>query len=533
MRKELLVDLIKNKIYILVLTILAIAVLSQCTDVVVNRNPKELREMSLIAYAVDFSEGVNPYSLKILEQKLPTNVGCYGFMVPFVVSPLVKVVGRANALLLFEFITILLACLGIIFTWLILRENGVSKNLSSCGTVLMYIAQLLSGGLVSAAFAGQWGMTFLLMLTYLVIHDSPKQKFRPILYVIIIIFIFYDKQYFVFISLPILIYLVIKDRRSSITFAITGMIVGVISLAVVQLIFPLYFSLAIARAQLDSVMGTFDYSVVQLIVLLRQKWFILCSVFTMLAIFNAIKKAKISKNVDEISFELWALITLFIPVMYLSLNKGQDKEYLTQLIIPYVVLIGVETISKYFATTKDDERVRVKILGTSIRIALFFTMIFSLKDEIIVPFSAFNSEKKDSWARAYELLDYYAPTGKIIVPPQLSQYCLVNGIYTDDYGQAEYMSLTALEKYEKNNIYKVLFPNLDELLQINIEYNEEVQKNIEEQNYDMVVLNVQNAGNYVIDNPVIGENYKLVDTIDLYTGMEKWTSCFYAKMKQN
>ena len=49
----------------------------------------------------------------------------------------------------------------------------------------------------------------------------------------------------------------------------------------------------------------------------------------------------------------------------------------------------------------------------------------------------------------------------------------------------------------------------------------------------MVVLNVQNAGNYVIDNPVIGENYKLVDTIDLYTGMEKWTSCFYAKMKQN
>ncbi len=223
-----------------------------------------------------------------------------------------------------------------------------------------------------------------------------------------------------------------------------------------------------------------------------------------------------------------AIIILFLPTMYLSRNVGQRREYLQQLWMPYAIIMGIMAMQKIISLSKEGSRVLRITLASFITIVVCQSGFASL-NAILRNFTAdYIIESNERWQSAYEILDTYAPTGKIIVPPQLSAYCLNKNIYTDDYGQAEYMLSHALNKYNKNSLYTKLFPYLGDMFNVNICYNERVQKLIDEGEYDVIALN-EKYGNHNINNTQISDKYYELTSIDLQTGPQTWTTHFYVK----
>ena len=100
---------LKKSIESILTVLLNIAVIlagiSQIVYCIIDRNPKELREMAVVKYAIDFSEDINPYALSMIRD-LPTNSGCYGFMFPMVVSPILKLFAHENAIVVMEALTV-------------------------------------------------------------------------------------------------------------------------------------------------------------------------------------------------------------------------------------------------------------------------------------------------------------------------------------------------------------------------------------------------------------------------------------------
>ena len=126
---------------------------SQLYFCVKNNNPKDMREISLVKYTIDFSNGINPYAVKLLESQYPFNAGCYGFAVPLILSPLLKIFGGIDVLIFLEAITTLVSFLSGVIIYKIL-EKKCSKIIASFGMLVMYFLQLLSSGLNTVFFPG-------------------------------------------------------------------------------------------------------------------------------------------------------------------------------------------------------------------------------------------------------------------------------------------------------------------------------------------------------------------------------------------
>ena len=491
---------------------------SQLYFCVKNNNPKDMREISLVKYTIDFSNGINPYAVKLLESQYPFNAGCYGFAVPLILSPLLKIFGGIDVLIFLEAITTLVSFLSGVIIYKIL-EKKCSKIIASFGMLVMYFLQLLSSGLNTVFFPGQYGVFVSTVLILLLLNDEEKKRFVPIKYVLIIILLFYIKQYYIFIGFPILIYLFIKSKKDALRFVLYGIILGILSMLVVQMFFPLYFSLAIGRAYLDATLGGLEYSFKQVITIINYKrfWIIYFGVFIYLV--EAIKRKKYN-NLEFILF-----FTMFLPSIWLSRNQGQNKEYLLQLWMPYVLIVGAYGLKEFSENFLKRKNLRL-ILGYCI---LFIFSLNILKWEFKNPFDEKIKIHNENWEYAYELMDEYNNSYEVIVPPQLSWYCQERGLYTDDFGQGQFMSMEALEKYNNNRYINLLFPDLGQMINIYIDYNEKLQSNIDNRMYNIIVLNEKEAGSHTIDNINLNDDYKEIAIIPLQVGKETINTYFYVK----
>lgn len=520
---------------------LILAAASQVALAIVENHPNELREMTMVKYAIDFSNGINPYSLDVLSYDKPVNAGIYGFLVPLIASPLFKIISYRHALFTMELLTLIVSFIGLILIYKILVSKGASKFLASYGAVIGFLTYYRPNNYHIIAMPGQFGTTLMLFIMFEVLNDEKKGRFRPIYYALLVIAAFYTKQYFVFVGAIVFVYLILRSLKDGLKFLFAGASMGIISMCIVQYVFPLYFSLAIGRAKLDAGMKPWSFSFEQFNKIVTGEFslpymamlvgfviFFISVFFSEKVVINKQIRGGWSKTLTLVSYEMLAVIILYLPTMYLSRNAGQNREYLLQLWMPYCIIMGVVAMQKIRELSKNSNFVLRVTLAAIIAFTALKSAMGSL-DCLLRDFTApYITESNERWQRAYDILDTYAPTGKIIVPPQLSEYCLNKNIYTDDYGQGQYMLESALNKYNNGSWQSMVFPYLDDMFDVNISYNKKVQELINEGEYDVIALN-EKQGNHNINNTQISDKYYELETIDLETGKQVWTTHFYVK----
>ena len=511
--------------YMMCILFLFIVLQKGYTSIVYN-TPKELREMNTAAFAYHFAHGKNLYASSVLKNTIPAATSMYGFLVPLILAPFVRIFSftSLNALQICELITLIVEIAGALFFYRLLYRKTSHHLISVTGMLFFYSCYWRYSGF-AGAYPDQWGLTLSIILMDMLHNDKSKNVYHPALYVGTILCLFYIKQYFVLTTIGLFVYLFIYSKSDWKKFILYGITFGSISIFLTHWIFPLYFSEVFPIGHGQILMGDPGYSLKQLLKLSRNYGGII--VFGFLHIYidihTMIKKKELKK---EFSYELCQLIFLLPIIFYIAENQGTNYTYYLQLWYPYVILYCMTSIPFLAKYIKSIQQKNIRVLCSILQYILVIATLIK-----IMPFfqcSFMTDEEKDAWKRSYNILEEYSSKGDILVSMLLSDYCLENDIATSNYGQAEYNSSTNLQNYKNNKLWRnlFLFDYTEEILQSNIAYNAQIKDNISMQAYSCIAI-TYTWEYWISEDELTNAGYHILTTETLPTGSQYWNVTFY------
>ena len=516
---------------------------------------KSYREMTMIKYAVDFSRGLNPYSAALLKAELPFNSGCYAFLQSFLTGFILKFFPVSRALTVSELFSKCIDAGAALLVYLTVRKHGCERWIS-------LLAALISVRIVSActAYPHSLGMLLVYLLAFLIARDTVENVYHPFLYAVIVILAFYSKQYFLLLGPCLFVYLLFRSLRDALKLAIYGLAIGFGSLFFIDRVFPLYLPLVLVRANIDSNMRGILYILKQIATVVAIKYpdvaiLSLGALFIVVPALCAKYREQCGTAVQKtwalcksLSYEEVCLLVSVLPVTYISRNHGQFCEYYEQLMVPYAIIWGCAVMDSVMKGSHSDEKGKqflqadqsgicdmkgshsdktVKAVRILMIAAAACGVFLTISRIPVVYFRTDIAAAKQTWTDTIDIIEENAPNRRIITSPLLANYCLVNDIYTDDYGQAQYNSDRAMKILNESPVYNKYFPEMAEIIEMTLKYRQEVQKQLDEGYYEVVALSSDGRGSLNYDNMRIDENlYKSYGVKRLAVG----TSSYYIKI---
>lgn len=359
--------------------------------------PKELREMTTVAVAHQFAQGKNPYAYSVLANEIPSVTSIYGLLVPLLMAPFIWLFSSAplSALQVCQLLTLVMETVGTVFFYRLLHKKTENVLLALCGAFLFqscYWRYSAFGG----AFPDQWGLTLSVILMDCIHTDEKKERYRPLLYSVVVIGLFYCKQYFILILIGLCVYLFLYSGKDLIRFLIYGAFLGGLSVIAIWRFFPLYFAEVFPIAHGQTITGVPAYSLAQIkdLSLYYGPVVVFCILGFILNFYDMIRKRSLR---GEVSYELCQIIFILPPLFHIAENQGTNYTYYLQLWYPNIILYGV-----YFAAVfaKSARRKLTDIMGGGQKDpygnillgGLSYVYLFSCQGFALIPMSAVESK---------------------------------------------------------------------------------------------------------------------------------------------
>lgn len=528
---------IRKYSWLLLTIIFAIIILFQMYQTISYAGiaPIEVREGVGFKYAVDFAKGINPYSLEVLSANESPAINHYGLVMTMFLSLFVRLwpTSYVTAIRIAAYIVKLLGCF---FFAKGLYTKTNNKLISALSVFFIYALYQFP------VYPCTWALALSYLLYWIIAVDEKNNKSRWYWYVLIIILLFYTKQYFVTLALGVLLYLIFqKSWKIALKYTLSGLIFGILSMIIINKIFPLYFTQSFLFVGTASSGATsVSYLLVQLIdiifSLFSGLFIIILSVILLLLVAYFISRKKKETISDEIK-SFWnhisyGMITFLsmIPVLYfLGQNTGSYNRYFYELWIPYlldVVLCFIAFINEYYLNNKQNNLFS-SYVTKSVLAALVLFSLASVFRNFYRPYFP-NAAEDEQWNDVYELVKQEAPTGNFFSSSVLSFYCISNDIPAYDYGSNQYCDATISDKINSGWKEK-LFPYATELNDKVINDRNEAYQKISEGKFDLVVL-TDDLPYYsgLADNLKSG-GYTEIKKENLVIGGRAWVTHFYAK----
>lgn len=201
-------------------------------------SPLEIREGVGFKYAKEFAQGHNPYGLNVLSNEASPVINHYGFVMPLFLSLFIRFFPD-HMVFIVRLVTFIVRLFGCYCFYKGIEIKTNKKWLSILSVFFIYVLYQYS------SYPCTWALTFSFLLYWIISSDGKTGKSRIHLYILIVIALFYTKQYFVLLSLGVFVYLLFcRRKKQAIKFMLFGAGSGIISALIVNLIFPLYFTQA-------------------------------------------------------------------------------------------------------------------------------------------------------------------------------------------------------------------------------------------------------------------------------------------------
>lgn len=502
-------------------------------------SPKELREMAPVRVAWLFAQGQNPYSTAALQSTVPEVTNLYGFAVPLVCSLFLRLFAflPLSPLQLCEVLTLAAEALGLAAGWYVLNGRCRYRLAAIAGMVYLcccYWRWTAAGG----AFPDPWGLSLSLGLAACIDRDERRGKYRPCLYALGAILLLFIKQYFAFVVFGTFAYLLCRDRRAALKYAVCGIVCGSAAIAAVWFALPLYLPEVFVIAQ-GSTMLSRPYARDQLLYLSKTFAFAGLGIAAALVLFivSAVRQSggrarlqAVGRGITGLPYAGWQCLCTLPLAFYVAQNLGTQYTYYLQLWCPYYILFGLPLLDGAVYRAMQDRRLlphwrrAAACTATLLALALVWRTADNLEQFLrVVPLT--KSAMAD-WNRAEELLTGYAERGEVLASPHLSELCMRHGIPTADYGQAEFNSPESLAGYRSSRLWPALFPAAGELLQKNIDYNAQLREKIKNREFACIALTTQ-ARYWLTDEEIEAAGYRAAETLTLPTGEWQWETKFY------
>lgn len=229
---------IKKYAWFIIVSFFLIIVAYQIVQIIryAGMAPVEVREDVGFKYAVDFARGINPYSLDVLNADTTPVINHYGIVMTALLSVFVRI-WPANYVTAIRIGAFLVKLLGCYFFARGLYTKTKSKVISALS--IFFIYALYQFPIYPCTIA----LTLSYLLYWIISVDEENDKCRWYLYVVIMILLFYQRQYFVTLALGLLVYLLLKKAwKDALKYTASGIIFGILSVLIMNKLFPLYFT---------------------------------------------------------------------------------------------------------------------------------------------------------------------------------------------------------------------------------------------------------------------------------------------------
>ena len=160
-------DLLINILLFAVILLFLIYPIQFTINFLTFKFPLEYRDAASISSAVDFSRGINLYSI----ENFPDHIYLYGFLYPLIMAPFIKFV--ANPILIARFIDVLFLILFLGISFWILRKRNTSI-ISSLIAVLILLNSFCFIWFINGSRPDTSGLFFSLLGIIFIIKDPNK-----------------------------------------------------------------------------------------------------------------------------------------------------------------------------------------------------------------------------------------------------------------------------------------------------------------------------------------------------------------------
>ncbi|MBP9742095.1 MAG: hypothetical protein KBD37_01920 [Burkholderiales bacterium] len=504
-----------------------------------SKYPTEYRDMATVQLTYLFSSGKNPYNL----ETSPPFFYLYGFLFSYLCAKLGSILYLTPL-----FINKIAVVSCIIIAGLVIGYEVAQLTKSLWLTILAFTLMLDSGYNLSYFIVRP--DSFGLLLTILAIFLTKRSISIPMLFIIAVISVssFYTKQYYIYIIIPISLYIACIKPKYLIFYGLFLISTATISIFIISKIFPYYFYATIF-AQAKSVNYNFGHMVNQnwqffkfyllLIIPVIYRLYTLTKQYCASTILhnhknsyytaNYIAELKKSLSHSPINIYILQIIISLICLMKLGGNEGAYMSYYNELLLPEFIVIALFIINKY-------SKVHSELFNNTLK--LFIAIWISLygQNKIYLnnkshDYSYENNinSNQESWKKAYKILDMYA-SPKMFLSPILANYPLTHGIDIYDNGNTEYCTnLIPSKKYIM--VQNILFPQLKAL---NIYYSDWIRNINDEVAHGefSLVTSIQQMPDSLINRTILQSKYKLYTILYLRTGEQVWATEFWVPINQ-
>jgi len=458
--------------------------------------PLEYREAAMISPAIDFSKGINPYSL----QNYPDHMYLYGVFYPLVLAPFINSV--EHPLLVARATNVIFLVLFLGMSYYIFRKRNASIFSSLIGVIILLNSTCYIWAMngarpdIPGLFFAFLGFCFLL--------DGKPGNIQVVLCAISCVISFYFKQYLVFSSLVIAAYLwLFISKKQGYFFSAVTILLGVSSFLVIRSCFPLYYEYAVLHHIVNAKNNT-EFMEDQTLIFLQFYW-ILCilyliSIFKKLSSFIKSDGRKIHLRVFDLNqpflqgfafdiFDVGIIFSVLILTFSLGKHTGNTYTYYGELLLPFLVFSAIPKI--------DD------LLKPCLHRYLILTFILGL---CVIPLIIKYSTDFASYRNAYSTFLLYADkcTNIYDATPLAAMYKIEHNMFPlYNNGQIQY-SMTIIP--DRDNFFGKLSAVPAELFNARLlQWNGAIESKIKNMDFDCVFSDA-NANQF--------ENYKSILSID-------------------
>ena len=499
-----------------------------------ERFPREYREAANLSIARGFLDGKNIYQIPT-SGPMPVNV--YGFINPLLAAVIAGVTGL-NLLNSFYFLyffeTIVFCALVAGETYSLIKKDSNYQKIVlkdghhfELGNAIIFISLVLLAYTLTfrighiSTIPDVLGM----LIGMLILMAARRCKSIKCVFVIslLVVIEFYVKAYFLFFAAPVFIYFLIKNRKYCMYYVGFCLLTGLVSILIINALFPLYFIENVYFEFVEQFIGAQgnvtaadsnayrnSYMISQFVKLIVKYNFVL--IVGIIAVAYRVTetiKARLHKTDNRYDIDLLVYdicIILAIPVLVvLGKNDGAYMSYHFQLLMPSVLVVSYSLVLKGYngAICKPGGLTdRLPILK-KISVHKFVVLggilcaitISTYKSYVAFgKVSLLTKEQENNWKTIEKLCIETYDKGNLIFAGNLANSVLFDRrSYYSVYNGLTYVNgltgATAEDaaRISENELYNVIFDDLDEMYVYAADCNDEIRTNFAESRYEVII----------------------------------------------
>lgn len=515
-RERLDINRILNYLACLILLLYLSRVILSVFNVFVNSTmwniPNEYRDFAGFRLTYLFLDGINPYTLDTVQNMTNPDLYLYSALSPLLAAIICKISGMRVISAWYLLNIIYWIGSGYLFYKILTNGNGKNKPIklfyslifagtciSRLGTYLFNLRQDAIGVLVYA-------FIMYLVLTY------PQKTFPIAAFSVLL---FFTKQVFVVMVIPIVLYYLIYDRRSFAKYILQSVCIGISVLLLLYLFLPLYLTNTVFF-QLFCIDGvlTFESAKINIHNFYQRYYFIwIIDIIVCILMFASAKKHYMDKAFSYALY-LWFNIGIAtLSLLYFAQNGEDGYKYCQEMLGPAVILVGIYTLENNLVENPlKDRTLFSKSLVQTVSIILMTLAVPKMIWNYRFPEYSINDVME--YDKVSRIIDGYS-YDQVYLGPAVTFYMLekpdyiFKGFYDD--GHIQYFQYYAHPDFCDKYFY------MDEVTNLYERYRRLINNKINNRDFLLIVGN-----SYLIDQDILDKNYKLQESHILKNDSQSW-----------